>query len=852
MKKLILKKLILLIFLSTTIIGQAQITKTIRFDSNNNGLIKVVYSDSNKKTPTNTLTTTFEDSIIRKNMKVSQDTVSKTVNIIAGSLSNVLNDTELASITNLTITGTIDARDFVTMWGMPVLAVLNIGSVNITSYTGIVISSWSETYPANTIPFMSFRSGSLKSITLPNSLISIEESAFSWCSGLTRINIPSSVSSINDGAFFWCIGMTEITVDEKNSNYTATNGVLFNKNQSKLIWYPSGREGAYSIPNTVVSIANEAFSYSWLLTSITIPNSVTAIGENAFRNCESLTSITLPNSVTAIGNYAFSSCKGLTSVVIPSTLTSIGLYAFADCKLLTEFYVDGAHPNYSAINGVLFNKSQTTLIQYPGGRKGVYTMPNTVTEIGIGAFFRCSGLTSVIIPNSLETIESCAFQYCSGLTNITIPNAVTSIGIYAFNGCNSLTSITIPSFVKYIGYYAFESCTALTSIKVYASNPIDLISSPGVFHLVDMNTCTLFVPMGSLSAYRFSNQWGDFKNIIEMKGLVLSPMANIAPIEGSSATVNVTSNTTWTISSDQTWFSVSPASGSNNAILTFTANANLTSSPRTAIVKITPVDADVQTIIVIQDAIILEVSNAITNLAAIDGSEASVNITSNIIWTANSDQTWLKVNKTSGNSNTTLTLMAAANLDTAPRMAIVTISGTGVASKTITVTQATLYTLTVNIAKKWSDVVICDNSTNQFIGYQWYNNDKAIKDAVQQFYYQPNGLSGRYYVEAFNANGERGFSNLIDISSIQQSKSLNIYPNPANIDEKITVEMKLSQKELNGSSITIYSVNGETIRKMNNLQDRMTLQFNKQGTYILQLLSKEGIVKEATKFIVTR
>ena len=221
-----------------------------------------------------------------------------------------------------------------------------------------------------------------------------------------------------------------------------------------------------TIPGSVIGIGAYAFEQCTSLPNLTIPNSVTNVGAFAFYGCTSLTRITIGNSVINIGDDAFADCIGLPNVTIPNSVTNIGVYAFSGCENLMLLTVGTSNSAYCSVNGVLFNKSQTTLIQYPGGKAGSYTVPSSVTSLGEGSFEACYRLTSVTVPNGVTSIGGSAFSFCTSLNKVTIPDSVTSLGDGAFANCTSLTRVTIGNNVTSIGNGTFYSCTSLTNLTI--------------------------------------------------------------------------------------------------------------------------------------------------------------------------------------------------------------------------------------------------------------------------------------------------------------------------------------------------------------------------------------------------
>jgi len=430
----------------------------------------------------------------------------------AGRLSSMIAENRKYEITDLTLTGNLDSRDIRFIREMAgrnytggttngKLASLNLAGANIVSYSQTILGSqWrlsiDETTcyynriftnpnrynyyhtSENTISSYMFADcTSLTSITIPNSVTSIRSDAFRDCTSLTSVTIGNSVTSIGGDAFWGCTSLTNVTI---GNNVTSIGHSTF-RNCTSLT--------SITIPNSVKTIENSAFRDCTSLTSITIPNSVTSIGGWVFSDCTSLTNVTIGNSVTSIGQEAFSGCTSLTSVTIGNSVTSVRSDAFWGCRGLTEFIVSEQNTNYSASNGVLFNKNKTTLILYPIAKSdSFYAIPNSVTSIGSDAFSDCTSLTSITIPNSVTSIESSAFRDCTSLA------------------------------------------------EIYSKNPIPPTASTSTFNNVNKATCKLHVPKGSYTAYWVAVGWGDFDNIIE------TDFTSINTINKDSITINPISN----------------------------------------------------------------------------------------------------------------------------------------------------------------------------------------------------------------------------------------------------------------------------------------------------------------------
>ncbi len=310
------------------------------------------------------------------------------------------------------------------------------------------------------IPNYAFREfTAITSVNIPEGVGSIGRCAFFDCSNLEAVTIPASVTSIGENVFNFCPKLSAIRVDNDNPKYcNDDSGALLNKEKTNLILFPKGYSGAYIMPNSITSIATDAFLSCTGLTSIILSESLTSLDDYAFSGCSSLSSITISNGLTSIGYYAFGDCVSLTTITLPDSITKIGERAFSGCTALVSI-----------------------------------SIPKNVTSIENGTFSGCSGLESIFIPNGVRSIEGWALSDCTSLTNIAIPESVTNIESWAFSGCTGLTNITIPESVTNIGEDAFNNCENLSGIWVNANNPAYSSDECGVLYNKE-ETVLILVP----------------------------------------------------------------------------------------------------------------------------------------------------------------------------------------------------------------------------------------------------------------------------------------------------------------------------------------------------------------------
>ncbi len=331
-------------------------------------------------------------------------------------------------------------------------------------------------YIVTSIAASAFKNAGITSITIPHSIVTIGESAFDGCVGLTkacfssvqhvcnieRVNnksnplyyakhlfingeeirdvvVPGNVETIKSWAFEGCTSFTSIKIE---------SGV---KNIEQSAFYGDIGINSVSLPESVIAIGPQAFQNCTSLTSISVPNSVTSIGDHAFRNCTEIKDVLIGEDVTKIGKYAFYACKKMEKCELKGNIQEIGEAAFGNCTNLSSIHI----PKGVYISSKLFT--------------GCTSLSSVILDEGIGdianeAFKNCTSLQSIKLPSSVNNIGDNAFEGCSTLKSIDLSEQLESIGNSTFSGCENLREIIIPKYVSSIGDGAFDGCVKIESL----------------------------------------------------------------------------------------------------------------------------------------------------------------------------------------------------------------------------------------------------------------------------------------------------------------------------------------------------------------------------------------------------
>ena len=338
----------------------------------------------------------------------------------------------------------------------------------------------------------------LKRFILPPNVVSIGAEAFSGCTSLDFFveELAESLTEIGDYAFYNC---KKLLIELPNSVTSIGDYAFYRCGTS----YPQGTDFNFKLSDTLVSIGQYAFAYSYYIKGeLIIPESVMNIEEGAFYEniggYNNPITVVWPERITRIEPYVFFNCT-MKSIVIPESVEYIGTCAFSRCGMIKEIH-----------------------------------LPESVTYIGESAFSNMHNLISINIPEGVTSIEENTFGYCDALPEITIPNSVTSIGARAFFNCTSLTEIVIPDGVKTIAEYAFYvgnlknvtigkgvtsiaksafiSQNSLERITILAETPPSIIGANSTFFL---NNAQIYVPATSVEAYKSAYGWKEHADRIQ-------------------------------------------------------------------------------------------------------------------------------------------------------------------------------------------------------------------------------------------------------------------------------------------------------------------------------------------------
>lgn len=376
-------------------------------------------------------------------------------------------------------------------------------------------------------------SPNLETVNIPEGITSIEQGTFYNCPKLQPVTIPSSVKSIGESAFYACSNISSITIPESVTNigsrafeHSGLESIVLPESITKIgyrVFENCRKLVSVTIPESVTYIDSGAFRNCFALVTIKIPDSVTELDEGSFCGCGSLTSVKLPVNLPTIPYCCFQDCINLTDIVLPENLGGIESLAFKNCTKLSSINIPTKRLN--TIGSEAFANTGLTSIHIPDNVTTILerafmdckeltsvTLSDNLLSIGNWTFGNCVKLSSITLPDKITTVSACLFYGCTALSNITLPQNVTYIKGGAFYGCTSLEDITLPENIVSIDGDAFDRCTSLNKIYCMPNTPPGVTES---FYEPLLETCTLYVPSGTVDSYKAAIYWQDFVNVVE-------------------------------------------------------------------------------------------------------------------------------------------------------------------------------------------------------------------------------------------------------------------------------------------------------------------------------------------------
>ena len=475
--------------------------------------------------------------------KISDDGTEVTIHVAeAGTLSDVLTSKLRKTVKKLTLSGKLNGTDFNIIRK---LAGVNVSGDKIDgAQLECLDLQYADIQEGGDAYFVSTSGSYYTSDDVIGSFL------FTCCYSLKTIVLPKYTEKLASNAFY---------------NATHLQDITFNPNLKYIgetCFYGCNELETVDLPEKLDKLGDQVFYACSALKHVGLPSSLRNIPFATFYFCTSLNDITLPDGITSLANYAFFNCKSLKSIIIPKNVNSISLSAFSRCSSLENFYVDADNADFKSIDGVLFNKLGTVLLNYPlGNARETYALPegtlsvsddafweanlkgvtfnetlqsigetamsdckqletvvfgNSLQKIGRGAFSSDVSLKTVSLPKSVSCIGEGAFSYCTSLTDFAVPEQITEITTSMCDGCTALKSVYIPSNVTDIDGNAFAGCTSLEKVTVDAVCPPlcyyeDDTDTNTPFAGVDVANVLLEVPEASVASYQAANVWKNFK-----------------------------------------------------------------------------------------------------------------------------------------------------------------------------------------------------------------------------------------------------------------------------------------------------------------------------------------------------
>ena len=381
--------------------------------------------------------------------KISEDSTEVTLHVAeAGTLSDVLTTKLQKTVKKLTLSGKLNGTDFI--------IIRKLAGVNTSGdrIDGAQLESLDLQYVdiknGGDAYFITTSGAYYTSDDIVGSYL------FTGCYTLKTVVLPKYTEKLSADAFY---------------NATHLQDITFNQNLKYIgetCFYGCNELETVDLPEKLEKLGDQVFHACSALKHVGLPKSLHSIPFGTFYFCTNLNDITLPESITSLSDYAFFYCKSLKSINIPKNVGTISLSAFSRCSSLEDFNVDADNASFKSVDGVLFNKLGTVLMNYPlGNARETYTLPESTLSVSNDAFWE-SNLKGITLNDALLQIGETAFYDCKLLETVTFGNSLQKIGRGAFCSNTSLKAVNIPETVSYIGESAFLNCTSLSDFTIPA------------------------------------------------------------------------------------------------------------------------------------------------------------------------------------------------------------------------------------------------------------------------------------------------------------------------------------------------------------------------------------------------